>query len=511
MDNPVSMNSVPTGAPGMNTELADFASPRGAIRYVCLLLLLAPWAVDALRVIAEGFETAVTPVPTCLTEMHIVHGMQQVASGKWLYPVVDGLPLTYHLYQPLTYLPVGWVAGWLDWDVDRLLVAGRIVPLASLFGLLLALAYYVWRRTGDGWAAATCVLMMVFYHSSTLTDFFRNRPETPALLLTFGGWMVVQLRPRRWPFLAAVLFVAAVAFKPIFLAAPLACVLQLLFQRKAKGLIQLTAGCLMLGGALVAGAYYGLGQGYFQHTVWAMQACPLDPLGASKYFYPILIHGHWGMLFPAALLTTAWLAVKGREYNLLLYLLVCLLVTSVAHGKQGADLSYHGELSLLMVLTVVSGLWTMFRAATLLAWAPLLLLLLGTWMPIHEFGSGWNQLSHQRIVRAPFAYTGPPTSKAAAGAAAYQPLAGEALILQDELAVRVGQPVVYDWYALRILFDVGHLDFAPLRNAVQQRRYAVIVLPANRDDPYSQALQQAALESGYHREADDGGWLTLWR
>ncbi|MDH3716925.1 MAG: hypothetical protein OES79_02275, partial [Planctomycetota bacterium] len=246
MDNQVSGNAAVAHEHVLNAEAIGFAAPRGAIRVICVVLLLAPWTVDAVRVVHQGFETAVTPVPTCLTEMHIVHGMQQVARSEPLYPVVDGLPFTYHLYNPLTYLPAGWAAGWLGWDVDQLLVAGRIVPFCSMLGLLLALGYYVRRRTGDWWAAAACVLMVLFYHSSTLTDFFRNRPETPGLLLTLGGWIVVQLRPRQWPFLAAALFVAAIAFKPIFLAAPLACGLQLLLQREHKSLSQLTATCLLL-------------------------------------------------------------------------------------------------------------------------------------------------------------------------------------------------------------------------------------------------------------------------
>ncbi|NIP86334.1 MAG: hypothetical protein GTO03_12510, partial [Planctomycetales bacterium] len=71
---------------------AEWAAPRGAIRVVCLALLLAPWTVDAARILVQGWETALTPVPTCLTELHIAHGMQQVAEGAALYPVVDGLP-----------------------------------------------------------------------------------------------------------------------------------------------------------------------------------------------------------------------------------------------------------------------------------------------------------------------------------------------------------------------------------------------------------------------------------
>ncbi len=490
---------------------AEWAAPRGAIRVVCLALLLAPWTVDAARILVQGWETALTPVPTCLTELHIAHGMQQVAEGAALYPVVDGLPYTFHLYQPLTYLPAGWAAGWLDGDFDWLLIAGRVLPFGSMFGLLLVLAYDAYRQTGQRWAAVTCVLMVLFYHSSTLTDFFRNRPETPALLMTIGGWVVVQRRPRGWPYLAAILFVAGLAFKPTFLAAPVACGVQLWWQGQRRGLAQLTASCLLLSGGVVAGSYGWLGQGYFQHTVGAMQACPMNPLAAAQHFFPILIHGHWGMLFPATLVAAGWLAVQGRARPLLLYLVLCLLATCLAQGKQGADLHYHAELSLLMVLTVVVGLGDMFRVRTVLAWAPLLLLLAGTWMPLFQFGVGWNQLSHQRIVRPPFAYPGPPVSAAEGQAERYREWRGEALILSDELAVRVGQPVVYDWYALQILFDVGHLDFDPLREAVQQRRYAVIVCPAGAEDRWSRAVQEAALASGYRRSTTPAGLVEFWR
>ncbi len=492
-------------------QAESFAAPRGAIRYACLLLLILPWSVDGGRILYQGIETALTPVPTCLTELHIVHGMQQVAAGDPLYPSTAGLPYTFHLYNPLTYLPAGWAAGWLELDLDQLLVAGRILPLISTFALLLVLGYFVKRQTNDYWAALVCILMVLFYHSSTLTDFFRNRPETPGLLLTISGWMVVQLRPKWWVWLSALLFVAAIAFKPVFLAAPVACGLQLLWQRDRKSFAQLTLTSLLLGSSMILATYLWLGHGYFQHTVAAMSACPMNPWLASLAFYPILTHGHWGMLLPATMVSVAWLAAKGSQTNLVLYLLTCFALTSLAHGKQGADLNYHAELSLLMVLTVVTGLWQMFQRGTVLAWAPLLLMLLGTWMPIYEFGAGWNELSHRRIDRVPFAYQGPPSSPAAEQAQGYQRFRGQALILDDAVAVRVGDPVVYDWYALRILFNVGHLDFDDLSIAVQQRRYAVIVIPSYATDKWSTALQAVALDSGYRRAVAENGLIEFWR
>src|SRR5687767_9667084 len=67
------------------------------IRFIPLLvvLLLTMWAIDGVRVAWQGVETALRPVATCGTEMHILDGVACVAHGKPLYPPIDGLPLTY--------------------------------------------------------------------------------------------------------------------------------------------------------------------------------------------------------------------------------------------------------------------------------------------------------------------------------------------------------------------------------------------------------------------------------
>jgi hypothetical protein len=161
-----------------------------------ILLLIVPWCFDATRVYWQGVETAATPVATCLTEMHILHGIQQVAEGNDLYPTIDGLPLTFHYYNPLTYLPTGLAGQWLGLDFDGLLVASRILPLLASLGIAALVGGYIWSRCRDWWLVALAVLMLFFFHSTTLTDFFRNRPETPGLLLTLGGWIVAQLWPR---------------------------------------------------------------------------------------------------------------------------------------------------------------------------------------------------------------------------------------------------------------------------------------------------------------------------
>ena len=81
--------------------------------------------------------------------------------------------------------------------------------------------------------------------------------------------------------------------------------------------------------------------------------------------------------------------------------------------------------------------------------------------------------------------------------ARYRALGGPALILDDEIAVRVGEPVVYDWYALSLLFSSGHLSFEPWSRRCAGRQYAVVVLNPWQRNEWSERLREAALASGY--------------
>ncbi len=202
----------------------------------------------------------------------------------------------------------------------------------------------------------------LYFHSSTLTDFFRNRPETPAILLSLAGWMIVQFRPRGWVVLSALAFVGAMSFKPTFVAAPLAACVQLALERRWRTAFQLVGSALMLGAAVVVGSYTLLGRGYFQHTVLAMADNPFEPIERSMMFYSALAQMHWGALLPAAAVSVVWLAYRKAATPLLIYLAVCFGVTTVAHGKVGSDLNYHGELSVLMVLVTATAIGSMLQS-----------------------------------------------------------------------------------------------------------------------------------------------------
>ena len=119
----------------------------------------------------------------------------------------------------------------------------------------------------------------------------------------------------------------------------------------------------------------------------------------------------------------------------------------------------------------------MLAARSAVAWVPLLLLVAGTWLPLMQYGPDWNRVSENRIFPRREASITVAADTKRSYAERYRAHAGSALILDDEIAVRVGSPVAYDWYALRILLDVEHLEIDPLREAIRQRQYSLIVLP----------------------------------
>jgi hypothetical protein len=214
-------------------------------------------------------------------------------------------------------------------------------------------------------------------------------------------------------------------------------------------------------------------------------------------FYSALAWWHWGMLLPAAAACFAWLAYRKACLPLLVYLVVCLAVTTVAHGKLGSDLNYHGELSVLMVLVTASAIGLMLRFGSRVAAVPLLLLVIGTSASIVSHGLGGNGLSLNRMVPQPYWMGVNELPAADEYVARYSEHRGRALILDDEIAVRVGEPVVYDWYALSLLFSGGHVSFEPLEEAVRGRQYEAIVLTPTHTNEWAQRLRETMLVSGY--------------
>ncbi len=478
---------------------------------ILLTVAVVVGALDGVNVLRDGYFHVLRPSPTGGTELYIADGIQAVARGDPLYPEVGKPPFVIRVYNPLSYLPGGLLARGFADDFDDVLIVGRIVPYLSTFALLALVVFYVQRRFAMPLVAAFAPVLLLVLHSSTLTDFFRNRPEMPGLLLTFAGWFAYDLKLRRWPVLAALCFTAAFAFKQSFVAAPTAIFLLLAQQRAVRPLL-IFSGTLGAGfAAVMALAHFTLGSGYLDHTVRLLASNPVDPWAASVSFYPLLVRHHWGLVFPGAVLAFSWLLLRRDEMPLLVYLAVCLAWTSYSHGKIGADLNYHGELSILMVLVLVVATGRMLQLRS--RWSPVPVAAVVAFLVwgIASEGVGWNRVCLNRILPTPHCEPGPSAAgELRLAAEALRERGDDVLVLHPELALRAERVVGLDTTMLTLLFRQGLLDEELLLQPVREQRYQTIVLPRPLVG-YLQRVAAVAIDSGYRLTRRDQRWLELSR
>ena len=288
-----------------------------------------------------------------MTELSILDGARCVSEGEPLYPALGGLPFVVHLDNPLTYLGAGLAGLGAGLDLDGLFVAGKLISFGSAIGILAVLAGHLRIRSGDWRMAWLVVALVVGYHSfQPLTDFFRNRPETPGILFSLAGWWGAAPAPG-WPILAAACFGVAFGFKQSFVSAPLAVALQLALEKDVRSLARLASATAAFGALVVLGSLAFLGRGYLGHTVFGRRRTRPTSSGtlpSSMGSSPASTGGSCSPLcscrwpgWSAATGKTRWPSTWG----------VCALWTTLIHSKAGADTNYHGELSVLMVTALV--------------------------------------------------------------------------------------------------------------------------------------------------------------
>jgi hypothetical protein len=274
-------------------------------------------------------------------------------------------------------------------------------------------------------------------------------------------------------------------------------VLLLAHARDGRSLLLFVGTSIIAGLTLLLGTHLFLGSGYLDHAVALLYSNPVDFLGASSRFYPVLIQRHWGAFFPTALLAVSWLLLRREARPLCLYLAICLLWTSYSHGKTGADVNYHAELSILMALAVVVATGTMMQMRS--PWAPIpvagVVFFLVWGIAIH--GYGWNRACLNRIRPTPHcSVSARPHGDVRAVAEAYRSRSANALILHPEIGLRVGHPVAVGSGFIELLYRVGALDLEPLFAEVRSRRRALIIVPRPAMGFHGRVAREA-LAAGY--------------
>jgi hypothetical protein len=282
--------------------------------------------LPCLTILLDGWQLLWFPHPACRTEAFILNGIQDAALSKPLYPPFGQMPYLIRVYNPLTYLPAALIGKALRLDVVGMLLAGRLISFIS--SLTLAALLFVWLRkyAGDWKAGLLAAVGLWFYHDMTLSEFFRLRPESPALLFTFAGVAVFLSQHRHRLFIAAGLFFVAFLFKQWFIAAPISAALFLLLSKEYKNALRFAS---MMAGLLAVFffAMYALtGANYFYDAMVALAVNEMHPIAKFLHFRPFITASLWSLILalPVAL---ALLLVQRRCRFLLLYFCVSLLWT----------------------------------------------------------------------------------------------------------------------------------------------------------------------------------------
>ena len=444
---------------------------------------------------------------SCQTESAILAGVERVAQHQPLYPPVQQFPWIIEIYNPLAYSLAGWIGRLYPNDPQLLLFTGRVISLSFSLILPFLVVFYLSRLIPKGqrqlaWIAVPFIL---FYHSSILTELIRNRPESIGMCLVFSGWALSQLRPKHWLPLSVLSLLVAFLFKQWFLAAVVAISLDLIRLRQWRTLLHYCSLYFAFLAVFLVGAGVVTQGNYFAHTVSALASNPTHPWAAANDFYPDLIFNHWRMAFPAALLAVAWLFFRKQDHALLIYLFVAFVWATLTAGKAGADLHYHSELSLLLIVTLLVGIVRMVQTRSLWILPILLMLNINGWYMAEKWGFHWNTVFWYRIfsdpngvVDKPFFYDVEPYVQL------YESVPGKKLILNDELATRLNQVEAVDWFLLDLSLQSGLIHESDLMSKIKAHDYTHILNILSGQPSIAARVRKLALENGYHVGLADG-------
>ena len=454
-----------------------FKQPPGRLIQQINILLwfaLALGGLHAFIILYQGTLVLGYPYSTTRIESFILNGATRFAQGEPIYLGLNSDQYIVHVYNPLSYLPAGFLGRLFHLNMEQILLTGRLLSYFST--LLLAGVLAVWvRYTSGNWKYGLLVgLGIFFFQPFTATDFFRFRPEPLALLFTFLGVVVYLSEIRNKIIISALLLFTAFLFKQPFIAAPFAILIHLLIEKDVKSSALF---CATMGGLLLL--YFGIGyvatEGrFFQNTFTAMANNSISPLTNLKIYLPLYFERSYALLLAPPIAALALLRRWPKNRFLIIYLFVCAGWTFISAGKTGASDNYFSELSILSLICIAFALAQYNTRQPLLVTGLLILLssqVITDWVREGVFTPTLKiRLENGGASIAPYVkrYCGDTKGT---------------LILHEKLAVHCGDPVGLDWYLLDLLANKGQIDLAPLFSKVAQGKYHRIIFD---QQPHSQ-------------------------
>jgi hypothetical protein len=448
----------------------------------------------------DAIERVRNPAEFLYGEAIVLDETRRIALGQPLYHAPTALPLTVTAYTPLYYLLVGalqWLSGDMGYGI------GRGVSLAAVLASAGLLVWTV-RRVAGCWSGGLLAAGLFLTQNLTMVLWAPvNRVDPLALCFTLAG---LALATGGRATLAAVPLALAVLTKQTYLTAPL-CVLLTLWPRRLSMLG--FGGLFVVTLALCLGVGVWLADGWLLwHTVVA-NANPLD----FQYFAAML-GAFLGLnaLPLVAAMALFGLSARAPERLWRMYFGVSGLEALATVGKLGASSNYWLELTAAMavligILAVRLGESADARALfTSTGLAALLLAALLMGVPAYQ----------ATVSQALDLHFGGAAASTAAQVDVAPLVASEpGPVLTDDpgLALLAGKRIEFEFVIFTILAAQGVWDERPILDAIEARRFGLVVLEVSLDEPprplisarYSTRVR-AALQATYTPAGQQSGY-----
>jgi hypothetical protein len=270
----------------------------------------------------------------------VLSGVQKVMAGQALYPSSRQFPVIIDVYGPVYYSVGAWLLKWFGaaFAPLRFVSIASGVVVAGLVALLLHQLTASW-KLGLSFGFLFLTLPIVEYWLPLA------RVDMPAVALSLAGLYLYSRFRGQW-YVSLPFFLGAIFCKYILVAAPSACFVDLLFQKRRKQAAGFAGSLLLLSGLAFLGLQSTTGGGFAFDTL----ASHVDPFTFRRAFshlqlalqeYPLLFLLGLGLAFRDLR--------KGVASLPSLYLAFSTL-TVIATGQFGSDSNYLLEWTAILCL-----------------------------------------------------------------------------------------------------------------------------------------------------------------
>ncbi|MFZ0959784.1 MAG: hypothetical protein WAO35_02685 [Terriglobia bacterium] len=270
----------------------------------------------------------------------VLSGVQRVLEARPLYPASRQFPVIINVYGPVYYHVGAWLLKWFGATFAplRLLTMVSAVAVAGLVALLLHHLTASWKLSLS--------FGFLFLTLPVVQDWLPvGRVDMPGTALSLAG-LYLYCRFRDQWYLGIPFFLGAIFCKYTFVAAPSACFLDLLIQKRVKQAAGLAGSLVLLSGLAFLGVQSTTGGGFAFDTL----ASHADP-----YFFErvLSLFQLAAQQYPFLFVLGIGLALRDLRKGIAtlpsLYLLFSTL-TLIAAGQFGSDTNYLFEWTAILCL-----------------------------------------------------------------------------------------------------------------------------------------------------------------